>query len=403
MSGKHIAVFNFPAHGHVNPSLPMVAELVRRGHRVTYFAPDQYREAVAATGATPVSYVSSAPRDWSTERIPTVITPEVVHTALRFQVDEGFAPLSAAERHLADDRPDLIIYDQFAFHGGKLLARKWNVPGVMACTSFAANELYSPYASLSADVPFELDPNHPDLVELAKVAPAMLAEHGVSAEEFGARNEAATLVYIPRSFQLGQEHFDDSYAFVGPSLGDGSRHDDTDWTPPTDGRPLLLITMGSHDYDNRLQFYRDCVTAFADSQWHVVMAVGSRIDVGELGPLPPHFEVHSWIPQPTVLSHAKAFVAHGGMGSVMESLSHAVAPVVLPKVSEQGLIADQVVALGIGRKMLPAEATAARLRAAVDELAADELAQQRVRQMSADIGKAGGSAAAADAVEAVLA
>ncbi|MFI9382169.1 macrolide family glycosyltransferase [Kutzneria sp. NPDC052558] len=402
MAGKHIAVFNFPAHGHVNPSLPVVAELVRRGHRVTYFVPENYHEAVAATGATPVAYVSSAPVDWSTERIPAVMTPEVVYKALRFQVDEGFAPLSVAERRLADDRPDLIIYDQVAMHAGKLLARKWNVPAVMACTTFAANELYSPYASMSADFPVDIDPNHPDLAEMAKITPATLAEHDVPIEEFAARNEKAVLVYLPRSFQLGQEHFDDSYAFVGPALDEGGRHDDTDWTPPTDGRPLLLITMGSHDYENRLQFYRDCVTAFADSPWHVVMAVGKRIDVADLGPLPAHFEVHSWIPQPEILKHAKAFLAHGGMGSVMEALSNGVAPVVLPKLAEQGLIADQVVALGVGRKIAPTEVTPARLRAAVDELAADELAQQRAKQLSADIRAAGGAPAAADAVEAVL-
>ena len=28
---KHILFFNFPAHGHLNPSLPVAAELVRRG------------------------------------------------------------------------------------------------------------------------------------------------------------------------------------------------------------------------------------------------------------------------------------------------------------------------------------------------------------------------------------
>jgi UDP:flavonoid glycosyltransferase YjiC (YdhE family) len=86
----------------------------------------------------------------------------------------------------------------------------------------------------------------------------------------------------------------------------------------------------------------------------------------------------------------------------MEALSHAVTPVVLPKLAEQALIADQVVALGVGRKIAPTEATPARLRAAVDELAADELAQQRVRQVSAEIHAAGGAVAAADAIEAVL-
>jgi UDP:flavonoid glycosyltransferase YjiC (YdhE family) len=33
----HLAFVSIPAYGHVNPTLPLVAELVARGHRVTYF------------------------------------------------------------------------------------------------------------------------------------------------------------------------------------------------------------------------------------------------------------------------------------------------------------------------------------------------------------------------------
>jgi MGT family glycosyltransferase len=33
----HLAFISIPAAGHVNPTLAVVAELVRRGHRVTYF------------------------------------------------------------------------------------------------------------------------------------------------------------------------------------------------------------------------------------------------------------------------------------------------------------------------------------------------------------------------------
>ena len=33
----HFAFVSIPAYGHVNPTLPLVAELVSRGHRVTYF------------------------------------------------------------------------------------------------------------------------------------------------------------------------------------------------------------------------------------------------------------------------------------------------------------------------------------------------------------------------------
>lgn len=34
--GKHFAFVAPPAFGHVNPTLPLVEELVSRGHRVSY-------------------------------------------------------------------------------------------------------------------------------------------------------------------------------------------------------------------------------------------------------------------------------------------------------------------------------------------------------------------------------
>ena len=45
-----------PSHGHVNPTLGLAAELVRRGERVTYFASEPFRERVEATGATFKAY-----------------------------------------------------------------------------------------------------------------------------------------------------------------------------------------------------------------------------------------------------------------------------------------------------------------------------------------------------------
>ena len=43
-------------HGHVNPTLPVVAELVRRGHSVTYHTSPAFREEIEATGATVCLY-----------------------------------------------------------------------------------------------------------------------------------------------------------------------------------------------------------------------------------------------------------------------------------------------------------------------------------------------------------
>ena len=50
-----IVFFCIPAHGHTNPTLAVVKELVSRGHQVWYYSYDLFREKIQATGATYVS------------------------------------------------------------------------------------------------------------------------------------------------------------------------------------------------------------------------------------------------------------------------------------------------------------------------------------------------------------
>ncbi len=50
---------NVPAHGHVNPTLAVAQELVRRGEQVIYYLTEEFRAAVEATGATFRPYQSA--------------------------------------------------------------------------------------------------------------------------------------------------------------------------------------------------------------------------------------------------------------------------------------------------------------------------------------------------------
>ncbi len=73
----HIAMFSIAAHGHVNPSLDVIRELVDRGHRVSYAIPASFADKVAATGAEPVIWTSTLPTDedpdaWGTELIDNI-------------------------------------------------------------------------------------------------------------------------------------------------------------------------------------------------------------------------------------------------------------------------------------------------------------------------------------------
>ncbi len=52
----NIVVLSVPAWGHLNPVLPIIAELVRRGHSVTVFDEPPFAAAVEALGASFVAY-----------------------------------------------------------------------------------------------------------------------------------------------------------------------------------------------------------------------------------------------------------------------------------------------------------------------------------------------------------
>ena len=53
-----ILILNIPMHGHVNPTLALTKELVKRGHDVTYFISEEFREKIIPTGANVIIYKS---------------------------------------------------------------------------------------------------------------------------------------------------------------------------------------------------------------------------------------------------------------------------------------------------------------------------------------------------------
>jgi MGT family glycosyltransferase len=402
-TGRHIAFFNYPAHGHVNPTLPVVAELVARGHRVTYTIASHFADVVAATGAEVIPYESHVPKSWNTVAIPEKITGNDMAEASVVHLTEGFAPLEAAERRLGEDRPDLMVYDAFGFATGRLLARKWDLPTVLTATTFVVSDTFSPYAELAASMT-PPDPDHPAVAKHQALMRDTLDAHGLtglSNEEFSGAAEPLTVTFVPPEFQPGVETFDERHVFAGPCVGDRALQGD--WKRPDDDRPVALVALGSFGYENQADFYRQALEALADLPWHVVMSLGGLVTEDDLGTLPDNVEARPWVPQLAVLEHASAFVSHAGMGSTMEALYHGVPPVVVPRTGEQDLVADRLVELGLGWSFRPSDLKPESLRAAVLASVEDGDTVRRVREMSAKIAGRRGPRVAADAVEARLA
>ncbi len=397
---SHVAFLNNSGYGHVIPTLGVVEELVRRGHRVTYVTGDRLAGAVAATGARVLGYDSQLAH----VDLSRMVTAETTSHMPGIYLREALDILAVAEPVLEADRPDLVAFDMTVYHAGRLLARKWDVPAAEYFPAFASNEHFSFLDKMLERMPDKGSLGHPALRAFFAGLTDLMARHGQSdrtVEQMMGQVDELNLVFYTRSFQPAGPTFDDRFTFMGPCL-DYVERTEPPWTPPASGAPVVLVSLGTSVH-RQPEFFRMCVRTFADTPWHVVLAVHDAVDPADLAPLPPNVEAHAWIPHLSVLAHAAVFVSHAGLGSVMGALHRGVPVVLVPTSPEHKVVAQRVAELGLGRVVREDALSPGRLRAAVEDVAADRLTANRVRRMREDIVRAGGAVAAADAVEARIA
>jgi MGT family glycosyltransferase len=404
----HIAFICLPAAGHVNPTLPVVAELVRRGHRVTYATSAKYADAVESAGAV---FLPSG--DDLAAQLPRRVVPAdggvtaspmagmlagmgsgMMSGLLERWLEGARNEFPALVDRLAADPPDAVCYDAMTF-SGKMAAAKLALPDIALLPTYATNEHFSMREFMPAGAPKAM-------MEAWKHASQLMtdfaAEQGLGQLQFMEGPPASlNICFIPRDFQPAGATFDGRFHFVGPSLG--QRGNEEAWQPRVQDRPLLFISLGTTPLNDRPDFFRMCLEAFAGSRWQVAMATGDRVELSELGEIPPNVELRPYFPQLDVLRHADVFLSHTGMNSTMEALYFGVPLVAFPLQPEQEANAHRVEELGLGRRLAAEGLSPDLIRAAVDEVSADQLIRSNLVKMSEHVRGSGGATAAADAIE----
>ncbi|PPK68495.1 glycosyltransferase [Actinokineospora auranticolor] len=385
----------YPTHGHVRPNLAVIAELARRGDRVRAVVSGRFAPEVAAAGAEPVLF------DPPLAELPSLagLTEAEWAEASKDVFLDVIKATRAVVEHAESDPPAVVAFDSALWAPARVTAARLGVPAVQLVPTSIDREPFTPGSVRigARDDDAEWD----RLVSFGAALVSLFDAHGVpgtSFESFTARPGERTVAFVPRDFQPESHRYGDRYTFVGPCLAppDGT----PSWRPPADDRPVLLLSLGTTSND-RLSLFTDCVAAFAESPWHVVITLGGRFDPGALGPLPPSIEAHGWLRHPEVLAHARASVSQAGMGSVMESLAHAVPVVAVPSHPEAIANARRVGELGLGRWLPATEVSGVAVRAAVDAVAGDADTARRLSAMRAHIDLSGGARAAADVIQRV--
>lgn len=391
----HIAMFSIAAHGHVNPSLEVIRELVARGHRVTYAIPPLFAEKVAETGAEPVLFETTLPgpdddpEAWGTELIDN-IEPFLTEAI------ETLPQLAAAYE---GDEPDLVLHD-ITSYPARVLARRWGVPEISLSPNLVAWDGYEEEVA---------EPMYADLKETERGKAyyarfhAWLEENGITqhCDPFVGR-PPRSLVLIPKALQPNADRVDETiHTFVGACQGDRSAQGD--WRRPAGAEKVLLVSLGS-SFTKQPDFYRACIEAFGDLPgWHVVLQVGKHVEPGELGEISANVEVRQWVPQLAVLKQADAFITHAGAGGSQEGLATGTPMVAVPQAVDQFGNADMLQGLGVARHVPMEEADARTLREAVLGLVGDPEVARRLAEVRASMAGEGGTKMAADLIEEELA
>lgn len=334
-----IVFFCIPAHGHTNPTLGVVDELVHRGHEVWYYSYTPFREKIESLGAKFI-----ACDDYDTEQKLEPKDAVRVGKDLAFStqilVDTTLALDDMVIKNMQELKPDCIIADSMAVWG-KAVALKLDIPFVSSTTTFAFNRYSAKIMKQSIGQLFGMIFSMPKINKNIK----RLQDKGYPVKSvldiIQNDNMTNTIVYTSPEFQPCSETFSDKYTFVGPSIRPVTKEIDKT------KNKLIYISMGTVVNDS-LEFYQKCISAFADTEYQVIMSVGNLIQIESFGDIPQNISVKNFVDQIAVLNKADVFLSHCGMNSVNESLYYEVPLVMYPQTPEQAGVAARVEQLGAG-------------------------------------------------------
>jgi MGT family glycosyltransferase len=108
--------------------------------------------------------------------------------------------------------------------------------------------------------------------------------------------------------------------------------------------------MGTVNND-MLPLYKNCIKAFENTDYQVVISIGNLVSPADFGKLPENIEIYNFTDQIAVLKKADVFLTHCGMNSVSESLYFGVPLVMLPQTKEQSGVAQRVLQFSAGIKL----------------------------------------------------
>ncbi|MEW6582255.1 MAG: glycosyltransferase [Actinomycetota bacterium] len=402
-----LLAYTSPARGHLFPVTPILDELLRRGHEVALRTLASQVEPMRARGfdaAAIAGAIERMPHDDYIARTPLGAQKRAVRVfCRRAEHDAG-----DLRRAIEEVRPDALLIDVNAW-GALAVAEAWGGPWASWCPY--------PLPLPSRDAPPFGPGLRPARGPAGRLRDGVLRPVVLGSLERIMRpgvNEVRRRVGVPpvgcaadlflapplvlsltaEPFEYPRADWPANVRLVGPC----------DWDPPVappawldevDGPIVLVTTSSEFQDDGRLA--RCALDALAGEPVHVVATVPSD---GSRGLAPPeNARVLPFAPHGPILDRAICAVTHGGMGATQKALARGVPVCAVPFGRDQFEVARRVELAGAGTRLPARRLSPGRLRAAVREAIH---CHDGARRIAESYRRAGGAAAAAQAVEGLI-
>jgi zeaxanthin glucosyltransferase len=409
----HIGITCPPAHSHLSNMLTVGRALRQRGHRVTVFHISDMAHRVSGADLEFASVGSQAYPSGALAAQDSKVKSMGGLSALRFGVEQiaRFASVICAEVPLKAQSigVDAMVVDQDEPGGGSA-AEALRIPFVSVANSLALNSdpslppVYTPWGyrdrawarlrnqlcyfvarQVSRPIRNAINKHRKDL--------GLPKQRGID----DSLSRLAQLSQQPPAFDLPRRDLPKHFHYVGPLRNSAVCDVSFPWAA-LDGRPVVYASMGTL-LSGRADVFQTIAQACQGLDVQLVISHVGCLNKDEVKTLSKWALVVDYAPQYELLARARLTITHGGLNTVLDSLSHGVPVVAIPCMNDAFGTGVRLEWTGAGRVVPWKRLTLPRLRSAVRDTLSNETYLHAARRIKQSIQQAGGLAKAVEIIE----
>ncbi|MBD1841311.1 glycosyltransferase [Coleofasciculus sp. FACHB-501] len=409
----HFGVICPPFSGHLNPLAALGRELQQRGHRVTFLQIPDLEASVRSEGLNfyPIGQGIYRP-GFLAESFAQLAQLSRLES-LRYSV----TLCQQVSEMFCQDAPDAtqaagieaLLVDQLE-PAGELVAEFLNIPFITVCCAQAIrrqadvppffmgwsyqNTWWARLRNLAAY--YLLDRNSEPIQKALneyRAAWKLPLKQGFSLS----CSRLAQISQQPAAFDFPCANLPENFYYTGPFRNASPRTIPFPYERLT-GQPLIYASLGTVQ-STKQEIFSCIAEACVGLDVQLVLSYGGGMNVEAVERMPGSPLVVEYAPQMELISKARLTITHGGLNTVLDSLSHGVPLVAIPITYEQPGTGARIQWTGTGEVVPSDGLSISKLRGAIQRVLTEDSYSNNAFRIQQAIRQSGGVERAADVVE----